>query len=82
MGEIPCIQVPWLRRLRGYLFGIPAIAFSQVDKAWSHLEDAARYAREIVERGFPSLPQPFLLNVNIPNLPYAEIKGIRPARVG
>jgi 5'-nucleotidase len=66
----------------GFLFGIPAIAFSQVEKGWAHLDAAARVAREIVERGFDMLPKPYLLNVNIPNLPYEELKGLRSARLG
>lgn len=66
----------------GYLFGIPAIAFSQVEKGWNHLDAAARIAREIVERGFGMLQNPYLLNVNIPNLPYGEIRGICAARLG
>ena len=28
--------------MEGYLFGIPAIAFSQTEKGWAHIEDAAR----------------------------------------
>lgn len=66
----------------GFLFGIPAIAFSQVEKGWAHLDSAARMAREIVERGFDMLRKPYLLNVNIPNLPYDQIKGIVPTRLG
>lgn len=66
----------------GFLFGIPAIAFSQSEKGWMHLDSAARIAREIVERQFDALEKPYLLNVNIPNLPYGEIRGIRPARLG
>jgi 5'-nucleotidase len=66
----------------GFLFGIPALAFSQVDKAWLHLDSAARIAKEMVLGGFPSLNSPFLLNVNIPNLPYAKIKGIECTRLG
>lgn len=66
----------------GYLFGIPAIAFSQIEKGWAHLDVAARIAREIVERGFDMLQKPYLLNVNIPNLPYQEIRGICAARLG
>lgn len=65
-----------------YLFGVPAIAFSQVEKGWRHIEDAARVAREIVQRDFCSLPRPFLLNVNIPNLAYANLGGLRGARLG
>lgn len=66
----------------GFLFGIPAIAFSQVHKGWGELEAAARVAREIVERRFENLPRPFLLNVNIPNLPHAQIKGSQVTRLG
>jgi 5'-nucleotidase len=36
--------------MEGYLFGIPAIAFSQVEKGWGHLDAAARKARELVQR--------------------------------
>ncbi|KAF1017831.1 MAG: 5'/3'-nucleotidase SurE [Burkholderia sp.] len=67
----------------GIMFGIPAIAFSLVDKAWVELESAARVAAEIV-RHFIDRPmpgQPFL-NVNIPNLPYGQIKGWQATRLG
>src|SRR5438067_6694030 len=57
----------------GYLFGIPAIAFSQAEFGWAHIEDAARVARDIVLRRFEQLDAPYLLNVNIPNLPYERL---------
>lgn len=66
----------------GFLFGIPAIAFSQVDKGWTNVDAAARIAREFVERDFEMLKKPYLLNVNIPNLPYDEIRGIKATRLG
>jgi 5'-nucleotidase len=66
----------------GFLFGIPAIAFSQVDHGWAELESAARMAREIVERRFDFLQKPYLLNVNIPNLPYANLRGVAATRLG
>ena len=66
----------------GYLFGIPAMAFSQVRSGWAELGSAAQIARELVERRFDALPSPYLLNVNIPNLPRAAIKGILPTRLG
>ncbi|KCB28910.1 putative 5'/3'-nucleotidase SurE [Bordetella hinzii CA90 BAL1384] len=49
----------------GYLFGIPSIAFSLVEKGWAHLESAARAARRVVERQIaeplaaPILPSPW-----------------------
>ncbi|EHR71276.1 5'/3'-nucleotidase SurE [Burkholderiales bacterium JOSHI_001] len=55
--------------MEGYLFGIPAIAFSQVEKGWGHLDAAARTAREVVNAvlAAPPVVGPWLLNVNIPN---------------
>lgn len=67
----------------GYLFGIPAIAFSLVEKGWAHLESAARMAREVVERQIAApLAAPVLLNVNIPNRPYEDMCGLRVTRLG
>ena len=66
----------------GYLFGIPAIAFSQVKHGWEHIDSAARLARDIVLRRFDELPSPYLLNVNIPNLPYEALGKIRATRLG
>ena len=55
--------------MEGYLFGIPAIAFSQVSRGWGDLEAAARVARSIIEQVLrqPPARTPWLLNVNIPN---------------
>jgi 5'-nucleotidase len=55
--------------MEGFLFGIPAIAFSQVEKGWTHVDEAAQVARAVVEAVLAtSKPgHPFLLNVNIPN---------------
>jgi 5'-nucleotidase len=66
----------------GYLFGIPAIAFSQAEFGWTHLDAAARLAREIVLRRFDELASPYLLNVNIPNLPYPQLGAITATRLG
>jgi 5'-nucleotidase len=65
-----------------YLFGIPAIAFSQVHHGWEHIDAAARVACDIVQRRFEVLPPPFLLNVNIPNLPYEQLRTLRATRLG
>jgi 5'-nucleotidase len=65
-----------------YLFGIPAIAFSQVHSGWAEIDAAARVARDIVLRQFEALESPFLLNVNIPNLPYEQIGPLAATRLG
>jgi 5'-nucleotidase len=70
--------------MEGYLFGIPAIAFSQTQKGWAQLESAARKARELVQHllGERSPESPWLLNVNIPNLAYEELKSFQVCRLG
>ena len=75
--------------MEGYLFGIPSIAFSQVDKGWGELESAARKAREIVQQmqsqrlvGLGAEAQPWLLNVNIPNMPYEALRPLKLCRLG
>ena len=66
----------------GYLFGIPAIAFSHVEHGWAELESAARIAKDIVLRKLDDLHKPFLLNVNIPNRPYAALTRTVATRLG
>jgi 5'-nucleotidase len=54
--------------MEGYLFGIPAIAFSQGSHGWQHLDAAAAVARRVIQAVMHK-PRPegaFLLNVNIP----------------
>lgn len=66
----------------GFLFGIPAIAFSQVEYGWAHIDSAAKVARDLVLRRFDELPSPYLLNVNIPNLPYQQLTTMAATRLG
>ena len=71
--------------MEGYLFGVPAIAFSQTQKGWGHLDAAARKARELVEHVIHNRlfgDEPWLLNVNVPNLPYQQLKPFRVCRLG
>ena len=74
--------------MEGYLFGIPAVAFSPVKKGWEHIDAAALKARDIVAELVKQLEttgrpaQPWLLNVNIPNLPYEQIKPMQICRLG
>jgi 5'-nucleotidase len=56
--------------IEGYLFGVPAIAFSQAEKGWVELDAAAATARAVVDQVLGSGMlggAPWLLNVNIPN---------------
>jgi 5'-nucleotidase len=77
--------------MEGHLFGIPAIAFSQVQKGWAHLDAAAERAAEIVSKLAQRIVQghaqgeggkPWLLNVNIPNLPRERILASKVCRLG
>jgi 5'-nucleotidase len=69
--------------MEGYLFGLPSIAISHVDKGHEHLADAARFAADLVARlRRTPLPAPFLLNVNIPNLPYERLGAPEVTRLG
>jgi 5'-nucleotidase len=71
--------------MEGYLFDIPAIAFSQTQKGWAHIESAARKARELVSQVLARISRDspaWLLNVNIPNLPYEELGAFKVCRLG
>ena len=71
--------------MEGYLFGVPAIAISQVEKGWGHVDAAAHKVRELVlQLAAQDLlgGNPWLLNVNIPNLPLGQIKAMRVCRLG
>jgi len=67
----------------GYLLGIPSIAVSLASKRGENFDTAGRIARELVERfvrqGFGA---PLLLNVNVPDVPYAELRGVKVTRLG
>ncbi len=56
--------------MEGFLFGIPAIAFSQAEKGWVELDAAAAAARSVIDHVLATgalAGGPWLLNVNIPN---------------
>ncbi len=90
MGEDVLYSGTVAAAIEGVMFGIPAIAFSQVDKGWDRIEDAALLARDIVlqQMNHPvdgllkSGSKPTLLNVNIPNLPYEQLQSWRVTRLG
>ena len=71
--------------MEGFLFGIPAIAFSQIQKGWTHIDAAAAKAAELVQRIGAHQTEggkPWLLNVNIPNLPLDQLKSPKVCRLG
>ncbi|MBU6257322.1 MAG: 5'/3'-nucleotidase SurE [Burkholderiales bacterium] len=71
--------------MEGYLFGIPAIAFSQAEKGWLHLDAAAAAARAVIDQVLATHAlgsDPWLLNVNIPNRADAATLPRRVTRLG
>jgi len=71
--------------MEAYLFGIPAIAFSQTEKGWAHIDAAAEVARRLVlqiERARLQEGPAFLLNVNVPNRPIEELQPVKVCRLG
>ena len=71
--------------MEAYLFGIPGIAFSQVHRGWRHLDAAADAAADLVQRvgrTHAKNTAPWLLNVNIPNLPADQLRPPMVCRLG
>ncbi len=65
------------------ILGVPAIALSLCTFQNPHWDTAAKVASEIVEKVAQNpLPDGTLLNVNIPNVPLSELKGMKAARMG
>jgi 5'-nucleotidase len=74
--------------MEGRFLGLPTIAVSLVGKTLvgsklTHFDTAARIAVELVQKIERSGLQPdTILNVNVPDLPYEELTGIRATRLG
>jgi 5'-nucleotidase len=67
----------------GYLLGIPSIAVSLTSSDGRYFETAGRVVRELVERFIQQpIDEPVLLNVNVPDIPYADLKGSEVTRLG
>ena len=74
--------------MEGRFLGLPTIAVSLVGKTLvgarlTHFESAARVAVELVQKiERAGLAPDTVLNVNVPDRPYAELVGIRATRLG
>lgn len=69
--------------MEGRFLGFPAIAVSLVGSELKHYDTAAHFALKIVQ-GLKKSPiaQDKILNVNVPDLPIEDIKGIKITRLG
>ncbi len=71
--------------MEGFLMGIPAIAFSQVERGWTHLDAAANKAKSLVSLLMADHTlnnAPWLVNINIPNLPFDQLGQTKLCRLG
>jgi 5'/3'-nucleotidase len=69
--------------VEGTIFGIPSIAFSLITDKHYYYDTAAAFARKIASYALEhSLPYDTLLNVNVPNVPKEQIRGIKFTRQG
>ncbi|MCX9156053.1 5'/3'-nucleotidase SurE [Niveibacterium sp. 24ML] len=69
--------------MEGYLLGIPAIAVSLVGREGNNFQTAAEVAASVVKSVAKDLAgPPFLLNVNVPDVAFAELRGTRVTRLG
>ena len=69
--------------LEGRFLDRPSFAFSLVSRQVDNLATAAFFARKLLEaHASLDLPPRTVLNVNIPNLPLAKIRGIQLTRLG
>lgn len=67
----------------GYLLGIPSIAVSLASRYGSHFDTAAAVALRLVERlARAPMPQPVLLNVNVPDVEKDALMGEEITRLG
>lgn len=69
--------------MEGRFLGLPSIAVSLVGPRLTHFETAARVAVELVQKiERAALAPDVVLNVNVPNLPYDDLAGLRATRLG
>ncbi|MHB1086064.1 MAG: 5'/3'-nucleotidase SurE [Thiobacillus sp.] len=67
----------------GYLLGIPSIAVSLANHSAQHFDTAARVVVDLVQRIQAQPPtEPILLNVNVPDCGWDDLKGQRVTRLG
>ncbi len=69
--------------MEGRLLGVPAIAISLTARPGQHFETAARVAQQLVLRiAEQPLPADTLLNVNVPDIAWDDLKGFQVTRLG
>ena len=68
--------------IEGLMKGVPAIAFSLRERDGHHFEHFEKLVPQIVTKTLERRPPMTVINVNVPDLPAEEIKGVRVCRLG
>ena len=69
--------------MEGYLLGIPSFAVSMSRHGPTYYETAARVVVELIKRfEHDRFPPPMLLNINVPDIPYEDLRGVAVTRLG
>ena len=69
--------------MEGRFLGYSAVAVSCCSHEPQHYETAARVAQQVVERlRLDPLAENVILNVNVPDVPYAQLRGFEVTRLG
>lgn len=71
--------------MEGRFLGLPAIAVSLAGSGYrfTHYATAAQVTRLFIDRlGADPLPQDTILNINVPDLPFADLSGYQATRLG
>src|SRR5579863_6869309 len=67
----------------GRFLGVPAVAISLAGPRCEHYDTAAQIAKILVERvSLQPLTSDTILNVNVPDMPFSELRGIQISRLG
>ena len=67
----------------GRFLGLPALAVSLAGREESHYDSASKATAEIIRKLLiKPLPEDTILNINVPDLPWSEIKGFLSTRLG
>jgi 5'-nucleotidase len=69
--------------MEGFLLGIPSFAVSMSQHSATYFETAAKVIVEIVQQYQANpFPPPVLMNINVPDIPYEQLKGKVVTRLG
>lgn len=67
----------------GFLLGLPSIAVSLVSVSRGNFSSAAKVVLNLVKRFMDNrFHVPILLNINVPDIPYEQLKGLEVTRLG